>query len=419
MTDSLALERYAATQDAEAFAHLVQRYGQMVYATCLRTLRHVDDAEDASQDTFVQLAKSAGEVRSSLGAWLHRTAVNVSISRLRSDGRRGKREAAVATAERVGDATDAAEWAEIRAAVDDVLAAMPEEERGWIVQRYLVGRTQADLATEHGVSASMMSRKVNAAVEELRARLRKRGVLAGAGVATLVSGLSAEAAVPMPAELAARLVTPGLAGIPLSVAAAVPGGAGVGLWSLPIKLSTAVLGSLVIHGLILGAYLVFAGSGAPESEVEAPTAPRETTPATSSSPLAGEPIRVTSEEQAASDAEVQSSAGGFVFLMSENSMGELSMGARKLPDQGTLTLLEFLASAGVVDEFHGRDVQLLRRAADGEPEPPGTLRWDDPEASAARGVVLRANDIVNLSSATISMAEAESRRFHIQPAAEE
>ena len=120
MTDSLALERYAATQDAEAFAHLVQRYGQMVYATCLRTLRHVDDAEDASQDTFVQLAKSAGEVRSSLGAWLHRTAVNVSISRLRSDSRRKKREAAAAEPPRVDAAAADVEWVEIRDAVDEV-----------------------------------------------------------------------------------------------------------------------------------------------------------------------------------------------------------------------------------------------------------------------------------------------------------
>ena len=211
MTDSHALERYVATQDPEAFAHLVQCYGQMVYATCLRTLGHVADAEDAAQDTFVQLAKSAGSIRSNVAAWLHRTATNVSISRMRSAGRRRAREAAAAKPPRVADAAADVAWAEIRDAVDEVLSEMPDADRGLIVQRYLVGRTQADLAAEHDVSTSMMSRRMNAAVKGLRERLRKRGVLAAAGTITL--GLSAEAAVAVPAGLSAGAMKVGLAGV--------------------------------------------------------------------------------------------------------------------------------------------------------------------------------------------------------------
>ena len=395
MTDSLALERYAATQDAEAFAHLVQRYGQMVYATCLRTLRHVDDAEDASQDTFVQLAKSAGEVRSSLGAWLHRTAVNVSISRLRSDSRRKKREADAAKPPRVDAAAADVEWAEIRDVVDEVLAEMPEDERGLIVQRYLVGRTQVDLAAEHGVSASMMSRKVNAAVEELRARLRKRGVVAAAGSTALLSGLTAEAAVPVSAGLTARLVGPGLAGVPLAVSGGAAAGVIGGLGALPIKLSTAVFGSLAIHGLILGAYLLVLGRDAP-SPMPAPVAGvvAPTSDESASESASPDPIRVKSTEEVAPAPVDTEATPGFVYLMGDTSKS----GAYMLPEDGGLTLLELLATAGVVDELRGREVHLMRRDAAGNHEPLQVLRWDDPATSVARTLKLRAHDIVNLPS---------------------
>jgi len=152
VTDSLALEHFASTGDPAAFAHLVSRYRQMVYATCLRTLSNPSDAEDAAQDTFVTLAKHAASVRSNLGAWLCRTARNVSISQMRIAARRRKREAAVARRNE-----------------------MPQAQRTLIVQRYLLGHTQAAMAAASGVSTATMSRKVNRAMETLRQRLRDKG----------------------------------------------------------------------------------------------------------------------------------------------------------------------------------------------------------------------------------------------------
>ena len=221
MTDTFALERYAETRDPEAFAHLVSSYQQMVYATCLRTLGNTADAEDAAQDTFVKLARSAGDIRTSVAGWLHRAATTASLDRIRSAARRRGREAAVATPERANGVRDEVEWAELRGAVDEALAELHEDARALVVERYLVGRTQVDLAAEHGVSASMMSRKVAAAVEELRSRLQSKGFTAAVG--TLTTGFAVESVAGVPATLGAELVKIGVAGVS-GVAAAGGGG---------------------------------------------------------------------------------------------------------------------------------------------------------------------------------------------------
>lgn len=175
MTDSLALEHFANTGDHAAFAQLVHRYRQMVYSTCLRTLSNPSDAEDAAQDTFVILAKHAAGVRSNLGAWLHRTAWNVSISQMRTAARRRKREAAVARRHAVAPADERLAWWEIHGLADETLTEMPETQRTLIVERYLLGRTQSAMAAARGVSATTMSRKVSRALETLRQRLHDKG----------------------------------------------------------------------------------------------------------------------------------------------------------------------------------------------------------------------------------------------------
>src|ERR1700710_3153864 len=86
MTESELLDRYARFQDAEAFTLLVERYQRLILSTCRRRLHHSTDVDDAVQETFLRMAKAAGSVKSNLGAWLHRCAMNVSADL----NRRGK-----------------------------------------------------------------------------------------------------------------------------------------------------------------------------------------------------------------------------------------------------------------------------------------------------------------------------------------
>lgn len=94
-TDEQLLERYLApTSPPEArqaaFHQLVDRYHRRVFGICLHVLGSPSDAEDASQETFLKLARHADGFRgdAQLSTWLYRVARNVCIDHVRHDARR-------------------------------------------------------------------------------------------------------------------------------------------------------------------------------------------------------------------------------------------------------------------------------------------------------------------------------------------
>ncbi|MEM9252871.1 MAG: sigma-70 family RNA polymerase sigma factor [Planctomycetota bacterium] len=202
------LGSYARTRDPEAFSALVDAYHQMVYATCLRRLGDPDQACDATQEVFVKLAASAGRVHGSVGGWLHRCACTTSIDLIRQEARRRTREASAASPDVV---VELPPWEDVRVALDEALLEIPRSQRDLIVERFFNGVSQRTLAERAGVSGASMSRRVRAAVELLRDRLRSRGYIAT--IPLLVAGMAAEgAAATAPAGLTVGLHLVGVAG---------------------------------------------------------------------------------------------------------------------------------------------------------------------------------------------------------------
>ncbi len=77
--DEELLRAYVAGRDREtAFGELVDRYERRVYAICYRYLGNHADAQDATQDTFLAVARRASTFRhrSQLSTWLYRVTVN-------------------------------------------------------------------------------------------------------------------------------------------------------------------------------------------------------------------------------------------------------------------------------------------------------------------------------------------------------
>ena len=95
LDDAAALDRYAKAGDPRAFEVLVHRYQAMVVHTCQRVMKSSTDAEDAAQETFLKLARRAGEIRSNVAAWLHACALRTSIDLLRARGTQRRAEAGV------------------------------------------------------------------------------------------------------------------------------------------------------------------------------------------------------------------------------------------------------------------------------------------------------------------------------------
>lgn len=73
-----------------AFGEIVRRYERRVFAVCFRQLGSRDDAEDATQHTFINLARRADQFRgdSKLSTFIYRVAVNACRDLARKQARR-------------------------------------------------------------------------------------------------------------------------------------------------------------------------------------------------------------------------------------------------------------------------------------------------------------------------------------------
>jgi RNA polymerase sigma-70 factor (ECF subfamily) len=86
-TDSIEadlIER-AKLGDAQAFQALYDKHKRRVYSLCLRMTANTAEAEDLTQEAFLQLYRKIGTFRgeSAFSTWLHRLSVNVVLMHLR------------------------------------------------------------------------------------------------------------------------------------------------------------------------------------------------------------------------------------------------------------------------------------------------------------------------------------------------
>ncbi|HEY2866371.1 MAG TPA: sigma-70 family RNA polymerase sigma factor [Pyrinomonadaceae bacterium] len=74
----LELCRFAATGDLAAFELIYQRYNRRTYSLTLRMTGSQTEAEDLTQEVFIQLFRKIGSFRgdSAFSTWLHRLTVN-------------------------------------------------------------------------------------------------------------------------------------------------------------------------------------------------------------------------------------------------------------------------------------------------------------------------------------------------------
>jgi RNA polymerase sigma-70 factor (ECF subfamily) len=80
--------RLAQEGDAAAFERIFRRYSRRVYALCLRMARNKTDAEDLTQEAFLQLFRKIHTFRgeSAFSTWLYRVCANVVLMWLRKKG---------------------------------------------------------------------------------------------------------------------------------------------------------------------------------------------------------------------------------------------------------------------------------------------------------------------------------------------
>ena len=165
-----------AAPEAEATRALYERYARQIYAYCLHQLGNREEAEDATQSTFLNAFRGLqrGVDPEFESAWLYKIAQNVCLTRQRSSSRRRRVESPgdLDAMQDVLPSHQADSDELIR--LPEALESMPEQQRRALLLREWQGLSYKEIGDELGLS--------QAAVETLLFRARR----------SLAAGLSEE-----------------------------------------------------------------------------------------------------------------------------------------------------------------------------------------------------------------------------------
>jgi RNA polymerase sigma-70 factor (ECF subfamily) len=146
MTDGELIAR-VGEGDSGAFELLYRRYARPVFALALRRLGDRGRAEDAVQETFASVWRSAGSYRLERGPgapWLYAVARNAIVDRHRALG--DPVAEPVEEASHYSGPPERAEASWVAWRVHRALAELPEQERRLIELAYWSGLSQSEIA---------------------------------------------------------------------------------------------------------------------------------------------------------------------------------------------------------------------------------------------------------------------------------
>jgi RNA polymerase sigma-70 factor (ECF subfamily) len=166
-----ALVALIARGEESALAELYDRFGRPAYGLALRILRDPALAEDAVQEAFLAVWRSATRFlpeRAKAGTWIltfvHRRAVDL----VRREDRRRAESLEEAHVES-GEASDEAVWLKLqRERVQDALRRLPDQQREALELAYYGGFTQSELAERLGQPLGTIKSRMFGGLTRLR-----------------------------------------------------------------------------------------------------------------------------------------------------------------------------------------------------------------------------------------------------------
>lgn len=166
--------RRAQRADSRAFEGLYRMHLDRVYGLCLRMTGNRAEAEDCTQEAFIQAWNQIGKFRgdSAFGTWLHRIAVNAVLGRIRKSKREQDRiQAAHEISSSPAAIADTGELRDLAEAVD----RLPEGARHVFVLSAVYGYSHDEASSMLGIAVGTSKAQLHRARRLLAQQLGEEG----------------------------------------------------------------------------------------------------------------------------------------------------------------------------------------------------------------------------------------------------
>ena len=167
--------------DATAFEQIYRRHSRRVYSLCLRMVGNPTEAQDLTQDVFLQLFRKIGTFRgeSAFSTWLHRMCLNIVLMRFRKkvipetpfEAITNPEDESVTAPQEFGGPDLRLNGVIDRIALQAAINELPSGSKVMFILHYVQGLSHSEIAQMFGCSVGNSKSQVH------KARLRLRGLL--------------------------------------------------------------------------------------------------------------------------------------------------------------------------------------------------------------------------------------------------
>ena len=174
-----ALTQLAASGDMAAFEQIYQRHHRRVFSLCLRMTQNPPEAEDLTQEVFIQLFRKIGSFRgeSAFTTWLHRLTVNQVLMHFRKRSVRDEKTTEDGeTPDEIVPGTENYQKMPIvdRLALNKAIAALPPGYRTVFILHDVEGYEHEEIARMLKLSVGTSKSQLHKARMKLRTLLRQQ-----------------------------------------------------------------------------------------------------------------------------------------------------------------------------------------------------------------------------------------------------
>lgn len=175
-TPDIELCRHAAAGDLAAFEMVYERYHRRTYSLCLRMTGSQTEAEDLTQEAFIQLFRKIDSFRgdSAFATWLHRLTVNQVLMHFRKRSVKNERtsdDGEMPEQTVRGTANPGRMQVVDRIALKNAIAELPNGYRNVFILHDVEGFEHEEVARIMGISVGTSKSQLH------KARLKLRGLL--------------------------------------------------------------------------------------------------------------------------------------------------------------------------------------------------------------------------------------------------